>query len=189
MPDQNVLVVARFRENTTWARAMAREVLEYTKKIGNIGRVSGVQRSGALVRPRDFSDDVYEPILGSGRRWKFNSCGGPNDCLPCLFGVTRSIGVALPTESSMGAFFSSTLQALLRVLIEVWWFLYNMHYTQLRTARVGCRTSWSGSGSPSCEASFASESCQAKIPYSRLSLYCVVQLHLHAQAPVTHFAF
>ena len=125
----DVLVVARFRENTTWARAMAPEVLEYTKKIGNIGRVSGVQRSGALVRPRDFSDDVYEPILGSGRRWKFNSCGGPNDCLPCLFGVTRSIGVALPTESSMGAFFSSTLQALRRVPIEVWWFLYNMHYT------------------------------------------------------------
>ena len=38
-------------------------------------------------------------------------------------------GAALPTESSMGAFFSSTLQALRRVPIEVWWFLYNMHYT------------------------------------------------------------
>ena len=154
----DVLVVARFNENTTWARAVAPEVLEYTKKIGNIGResqsyvrfileehrsprpnatrvcfsqgrVGGIQRSGVLVRPRDFSDDVYEPIFGSGRRWKFNRCGGPKDCLPCLFGVTRSIGVALPTESSMGAFFSSTLQALRRVPIEVWWFLYNMHYS------------------------------------------------------------
>ena len=36
----DVLVVARFRENTTWARAVAPEVLEYTKKIGNIGRES-----------------------------------------------------------------------------------------------------------------------------------------------------
>ena len=154
----DLLVVARFHENTTWARAMAPEVLEYTKKIGNIGRESqsylrfileehrsprpnatrvcfsqgsviGPQRSGVLVPPRAFSDDVYEPIFGTRRRWKFNSCGGPHDCLPCLFGITRSIGVALPTESNYGAFFSSTLQALRRVPIEVWWFLYNMHYS------------------------------------------------------------
>lgn len=189
----DLLVVARFHENTTWARAMAPEVLEYTKKIGNIGResqsyvrfileehrsprpnatrvcfsqgrVGGIQRSGVLVRPRDFSDDVYEPIFGSGRRWKFNRCGGPKDCLPCLFGVTRSIGVALRCPQSR-PWAPSSPRRCRRCGACRSRCGGSCTTCTIRTARVGCRTSWSGSGSPSCEANLASESCQAKIPF------------------------
>ena len=162
MKNQNsvcdVLVVAKFAEQTEWTRGMATEVKLFTKKLGNVGRESHsyvkfvieehrsrkanrtrvcftqgsadgwLQREGEVQRPSFLTDAEYEPIFGA-KKIGFDTCGQPNDCLPCLAPIARAVGISPPNSSHMGAFFSTTLGTLRRIPIEVWWFLYNLHYT------------------------------------------------------------
>ena len=143
----DILVIARFNENTTWAWGMAPLIKEYTKLLGNVGResqsyikyiieehgsqksnktrvcftqgkASGAQLAGTLTRPLSFSDDVYEPIFGA-KKVAFAICGQPHDCLRCLAPLASAIGIATPRNSFIGAFFSTTLGALRRVPLDV----------------------------------------------------------------------
>lgn len=142
-------------------------IVRYTKESGNYGRESasyirfiaehyrdtrtandtlvcfsqGSIRGGRQTRMTSFSlpprkSAPYTPLFNS-IRVRFDSCGRPDDRLPCLMHIATSINITTPREANVGAFFRTTMRALRAVPLDVWWHLYHLHFTH-----TFCRLPW-----------------------------------------------
>lgn len=99
------------------------------------GSLTGAQTRSKQVTFPPRSQDPYVPLFRSIRR-KFRPDGWPDDRLPCMGAIARSVNLTTPREASLGAYFRTSMRSLRAIPSEVWWHLYHIHFTLPPPCRV-----------------------------------------------------